>query len=103
MFEYYQEFNYYDADLGDYTHYCRLDQKQYQDMFVAIIYEAYFWRLDIKDKEQIKKIKNCIYEFVSNFDMFYDSDFEKWFEDNYREEINEYLFRNDLYRVYDNE
>lgn len=83
-------FKYYDADLGDYTHECRLDSDEVKYMLGSIIYDYFFDNLKCT-KEQKKLLKESIGDVLVNFEI------EEKLAEDYRSDIDEYLFKHKLY------
>ena len=88
MFDMY--FRYYDADLGKHTHECSLEYDEFKYMIGSIIYDYFFANLKCT-KEQKKLLKESIGDVLVNFEL------ENKVLENYRSDIDEYLFKHKLY------
>lgn len=83
-------FKYYDADLGKYTHECSLDYDKFKYMIGSIIYDYFFKNLNCT-KEQKILLKESIGKVLVNFDL------ESKIIEDYRTDIDEYLFEHRFY------
>lgn len=83
-------FRYYDAELGKNTHECILDSDEYKLMLGSIIYDNYVKNLNCT-KQQKAILKESIGE------VFYEFDVDGKILEDYRDDIDSYLFKHKLY------
>ncbi len=81
---------YYDADLGKCTHVCNLDLDKFKAMLGCIVYDYYFDKLKCSNEQ-----KQFLQESLGQ--VMYDFDNDGNIVEEYREDIDYYLFKYKLY------